>query len=124
MSNTQSWFYIFLAALFEVAWTFSLKFLKFADLKLLKWSSVFKSNSAIFPLIGYILFGLGNIYFFSLALKKVPMSIAFGVWTATSIIILKFFELYFSKTKISFPELFFLLLITIGIVGLKYFSEK
>jgi quaternary ammonium compound-resistance protein SugE len=122
-----SYIYIFIAAIFEVAWMFSLKFMKFSELKVLRWNNVFKPDLGfpiIWPFLGYLVFGLGNVYFFAMALKNVPTSTAFAIWTALSIVLLKIFDIYLSKTKISIPELFFILLITVGIVGLKYYSEK
>lgn len=123
----MSYFFIFMAAVFEVAWMFSLKFMKFSELKHLKWDSVFKPDIGlpiVWPFLGYLVFGLGNVYFFALALKKVPASPAFAIWTALSIIILKFAEILFFKEKIAFAEMFFMLLITVGIIGLKVFSPN
>jgi quaternary ammonium compound-resistance protein SugE len=122
-----SYLYIFIAALFEVAWMFSLKFMKFSELKLIRWDNLFKSAISfpiIWPFLGYAIFGLGNVYFFAMALKKIPASPAFAIWTALSIILLKLTEMLFFKEKIAFAEMFFMLLITVGIVGLKVFSEN
>jgi quaternary ammonium compound-resistance protein SugE len=123
----MSYFFIFIAALFEVAWMFSLKFMKFNELRVLKWNVVFRpeiSFPVIWPFLGYLVFGLGNVYFFALALKKVPASPAFAIWTALSIILLKFAEMLFYKEKIALAEMFFMLLIMAGIVGLKVFSAN
>lgn len=122
-----SYFYIFIAALFEVAWMFALKFMKFSELKLLKWDTFFKINISfpiIWPFLGYLVFGLGNVYFFAMALKKIPASPAFAIWTALSILLLKFAEMLFFKEKLTATEFLFMLLITAGIVGLKVFSAN
>jgi quaternary ammonium compound-resistance protein SugE len=123
----MNYIFIFIAALFEVAWMFPLKFMKFSELKVLKWNNIFKPEIGfpiIWPFLGYLIFGLGNVYFFAIALKKVPASPAFAIWTTLSIIILKFAEIIFLKEKIAFVEIFFMLLITAGIVGLKVFSPN
>ena len=44
------------------------------------------------PFVGYILFGLANIYLFSLAIKQIPTATAFAVWTAITLIFIKIAE--------------------------------
>ena len=121
----MQWIYIFIAALFETAWTFSLRFMKFSNLKLLRWDNFFKLETGLrwlLPFAGYILFGIGNIYFFSLAMKKIPTATAFAVWTAAAMILIKITDSFILRQKITFPEIFFLMLITCGIIGLKIYS--
>jgi quaternary ammonium compound-resistance protein SugE len=81
---------------------------------------------ALMPLIGYILFGVGNIFFFSLALKSLTNSTAYSVWTAMTIVVLKLIELLYFKQKISVVEFCFIIMIIVGIMGLKFYgpSEK
>lgn len=101
--------------------------MKFNELRVLKWNAVLKPEiifPVIWPFLGYLVFGLGNVYFFAMALKKVPASPAFAIWTALSIILLKLAEMLFYKEKIAFAEMFFMLLIMAGIVGLKVFSAN
>ena len=76
----------------------------------------------ILPFAGYILFGLANIYLFSLAIKQIPTATAFAVWTAITLILIKTAELTFFNQRISWAEVFFLLLIMVGILGLKIYS--
>ena len=72
------------------------------------------------PLIGYILFGIGNIFFFSLSLKSLTNATAYSVWTAMTIVVLKCIELFYFKQKISIAEFGFILMIIVGIIGLKF----
>jgi quaternary ammonium compound-resistance protein SugE len=78
----------------------------------------------LLPFLGYIVFGIGNIYFFSLAMKNIPIATAFAVWTALTIVVLKISEYLFFQEKISLSEIFFIMLIVIGIVGLKMSVSK
>ncbi|MFC0186091.1 quaternary ammonium compound-resistance protein SugE [Pseudarcicella hirudinis] len=120
------WVYIFIAALFEAAWTFSLKFLKLSEIKQLRFDNFYKPDEGLqilLPLLGYILFGIGNIYFFSLAMKHMSIASAFAVWTAMSIILIKVAEMLFYGQKITLIEIFFMSLITVGIVGLKVYAQ-
>jgi len=117
----MAWFYLILAAALEACWMFSLKFLSFSKFKTLSFENFAQSEglNIWLPLAGYIFFGATNTYYFSLAMKNIPTTIAFTIWTAVSIMFIKIVEVTFFQNKISFTELFFLGLIIIGIVGLK-----
>ncbi|MDB4918275.1 SMR family transporter [Mucilaginibacter sp.] len=121
----MAWIYLLLAACCETTWTFCLKFMKFSDLKTLKFINFFKWQGGLpvlIPFAGYILFGLANIYLFSLAIKQIPTATAFAVWTAITLIFIKIAELVFLDQRISWIEIFFMLLIMVGIMGLKVYS--
>ena len=121
-----SWLYLLLAAVLEAAWTFSLKWMTFSDLKTLRLHNFYSPEVGLpilLPFLGYIFFGIGNIYFFSLAMKQIPMATAFSAWTALTIIIIKISELYFLKQTISWTEIAFMTLIVVGIIGLKNSSD-
>lgn len=76
------------------------------------------------PFVGYITFGLINIYFFSLDIKQIPTATAFAVWTAVTLMLLKFSEIAFFNQRMAWPEVFFMLLIMVGILGLKIYSVQ
>jgi quaternary ammonium compound-resistance protein SugE len=120
-----AWIYLLLAATCETAWTFCLKFMKFSDLKTLRFINFYRWQGGLpvlIPFIGYILFGVANIYLFSIAIKQIPTATAFAVWTAITLIFIKIAELVFLGQRISWIEIFFMLLIMIGIMGLKVYS--
>jgi len=120
-----AWIYLLLAASCETAWTFCLKFMKFSDLKTLRFINFYRWNGGLpvlVPFVGYILFGIANIYLFSIAIKQIPTATAFAVWTAITLIFIKIAELIFLGQRISWIEIFFMLLIMIGIMGLKVYS--
>ncbi|PWK27688.1 quaternary ammonium compound-resistance protein SugE [Arcicella aurantiaca] len=121
----MAWIYLILAAGLEACWMFSLKFLSFTKFKILTFQNFTKSEglSIWLPLAGYIIFGITNTYFFSLAMKNIPTAIAFTIWTAISILFIKMVEVVFLAGKLSLPEIGFLVVIMIGIVGLKMVSE-
>jgi quaternary ammonium compound-resistance protein SugE len=122
-----AWLFLVLAATCETAWTFCLKLMKFSDLKTVKFVSFYKWDGGlqiIIPFVGYILFGLANIYLFSLAIKQIPTATAFAVWTASTLIFIKLAELAFYQQRISLPEIFFMLLIMVGILGLKIYATQ
>lgn len=118
----MAWIYLVIAALFETAWTFAVKYLKFSAFKQLTLANFYKTEGLLImaPLAAYIVFGISNVYFFSLALKQVSTATAFAVWTAVTLVFLKITEVVFLQQSISWNEVFFLLLIMAGIVGLRY----
>jgi quaternary ammonium compound-resistance protein SugE len=122
-----AWLFLVLAATCETAWTFCLKFMKFSDLKTLSFTNFYKWQGglpALLPFVGYVLFGLANIYFFSTAIKQIPTAMAFAVWTAITLIFLKFAETMFFHQRISVAEVCFMLLIMVGIMGLKIYAVQ
>lgn len=120
----MAWIYILIAALFETAWTYCVKFLKFGDFKLLTWLNFYSplGIGIMGPLAGYLLFGLANVYFFSLAIKQVPTATAFAAWTGASLVLIKLADTLFFHQSISWPEIFFMMLIMCGIMGLKFYA--
>ena len=123
----MAWIYLIIAAVFETAWTFSLKYMSFGALKSVKLQTFYDPHAGLFvilPFVGYILFGVGNIYFFSLAIKQVPTAVAYAVWTACTLVLIKISEITFFRQRISWMEVFFMLMIMGGIMGLRYFSTS
>ena len=94
-------------------------------IKTLRFTNFYKVAEGLpilVPFLGYILFGIGNIYFFSMAIKQVPTATAYAVWTAATLILIKFAEVAFFTQRISFVEIFFMLMIMTGILGLKFYG--
>ena len=123
----MAWLCLFIAALFESAWTFSLKFMRFGDLKTLRITNFYKVAEGLpilVPFVGYILFGIGNIYFFSIAIKQVSTATAYAVWTAITLVLIKVAEVAIFKQKISWLEVLFMLMIMAGIMGLKFYGTS
>src|ERR1700760_5184658 len=116
----MAWIYLIVASVFEIAWTFSLRFLSVKKLKTIQWRTFFhhwENWAVLAPFAGYVLFGLGNIYFFSMAMKDIPASTALAVWMGTALIGVKFVEILWLKESYNFTQFIYLGLIIIGIVG-------
>ncbi len=122
----MSWIYLIIAAALEACWMFSLKFLALEKFKTLSLANFFEVTEIKIwlPLAGYIFFGATNTYLFALAMKNIPTAIAFTVWTAVSILFIKIVEVNFFNQKISFLEIFFLIVIVFGIIGLKMVAKN
>jgi quaternary ammonium compound-resistance protein SugE len=117
------WMYLFIAAISEVWWTYSLKYIDMKKIFATPVKQYFSepgNTKILVPVFGYILFGVGNIFFFSLAMKEIPTSVAFTVWVAISIVGLKLMDVFvFKASQFSNTDFFFYTLIIIGILGLK-----
>jgi quaternary ammonium compound-resistance protein SugE len=119
----MQWFYLVMASLLEVGWIFSLKKLSFAGLKKISLQAISQqpteSALVILPFLGYVLFGLGNIYFFSLATKQISASTAFAIWMVLTLVGVKLIEVIFYKEAIKPLDYIFLALLVVAIIGLK-----
>ncbi len=117
------WLYLLIASILEIGWTFSLKYINVSDLKKISIKTFFsqadKNLFILLPFAGYVLFGIGNIYFFSMAMKQIPASTAFAVWMALALGGIKLIEIVFFKGSSSLPDLVYFSFIIIGIIGLK-----
>ena len=119
----KPWIYLLFAATLEAAWTYSLRKLDMAQLKLAILENPFFSKAVGIEL-GYLLtylgLGLANIFFLSLSMKSIPMTVAIATWTSVSLILIKLIDVIFLKNSTNMYEIFFLTLIIVGIIGLKF----
>jgi len=115
------WIYLFIASLFEIGWMISLRAINFSSLKNVSiiYGEWLENMRILLPFVGYAFFGLGNIYFFSIASKQIPPSVAFAVWMGVALCGLKIIEISFYKQPSSVMDYFFMAMILISIIGLK-----
>ncbi|HKC68223.1 MAG TPA: SMR family transporter [Bacteroidia bacterium] len=117
-----AWVYIFIASISEICWIYSLKYLEFKKLIKTNVLQIFSTKEGLlllFPAILYVMFGIANIVFFSKAMQKLSASVAFSVWMAIALIGVKIADIIILKESFSYLNLFFFLLILIGIIGIK-----
>lgn len=100
----MEWLYLFLAIGFEITAT-----------TLMKMSYGF---SKILPSIGTLLGYILCFTFLSIALKKIDMSIAYAVWSATGIVVLSAIGIFVFKENMNVLKAISILFIVIGVVGL------
>ena len=116
------WVNLLIAALFQIGWTFSLKYMDLKKVLSISWPHFFESTSGtiiMLPFVSNVVFGLVNIYCFSVAIKSIPASTALAVWTGITLIGVSLVEIMWFSEPLTLPRLFFLLLILGGIAGLK-----
>lgn len=101
---------------------YSLKYMRLDDLKTLRWDTFYRSDGslpALLPWLGYVFFGIVNTVLLTIAMRTISTTTVFAVWMALTLVFLKSADVFFLKMSWSWSELFFIMLITIGIVGLK-----
>ncbi|QGG48512.1 small Multidrug Resistance family protein [Heliorestis convoluta] len=103
-----AWLYLFIAGLFEVLWAIGLKYSE--------------GFSRLWPSIGTLCAMVLSFFLLAQALKSLPLGTAYAVWTGIGAIgtVLLGIVLFGESRELS--RLFFILLILIGIVGLKITS--
>src|SRR5882757_6625439 len=111
----MAWVYLVVASLFEIFWTFSLKFMNVKRLRTISWHSFFfrRENWEILaPFACYVIF-------VSMAMKQIPASTALAVWMGLTLLGAKLAEIYFFKQPSDVYQFIYMSLILAGIVGLK-----
>ena len=118
----MAWIYLVIASLFEIAWTFSLKFMDVKKFKAIHWSGFFSKKEnwlTLAPFAGYIVFGLANIFFFSMAMKQIPASTALAIWMGLTLVGVKLVDITVFKESYNGYQFLYMGLIMVGIAGLK-----
>lgn len=104
------WIILFIAGLFEIAWAVGLKYTEgFSRL----WPSVFTILSMIISM------GL-----LAYSVKHLPIGTAYAVWTGIGAVGTAILGMILFDESRELVRIFFILLIVIGIVGLKLFSTQ
>jgi len=104
------WFILLIAGLFETAWAIGLKYSNgFTKL----WPSVFTVVS--------IIISMGLLAY---TLKHLPVGTAYAVWTGIGAVGTAILGIVIFGESKEFIRIFFILLIIIGIVGLKVYSTN
>jgi len=103
------WFYILIASIFEISWAVGLKYSNgFTNL-----------NSSLFTIIAMIL----SYLFLSLGVKGLPIGTAYAVWTGIGAVGTAVYGILFFNESKEVLRILFLLLIFVGIIGLKFTSK-
>lgn len=106
--SKMTWIYLIFAGILEVVWATSMKL------------------SENFSRLGYsmvtILGMVSSFVFLARALKDLPMSLAYPIWTGIGAIGTVVVGIVFLKDQLSPLAYFYLILVVIGIIGLKMTS--
>ena len=105
----MEWILLLIAGVFEIVWS---TFLKLSE-------GFTKLNYTIFTIIGMVI----SFYFLARAIKVLPLGIAYPVWTGIGAVGSIMVSVLIFKDKITLIQSFFIMLLLIGIIGLKFFSK-
>lgn len=75
---------------------------------------------SIITIVGYIL----SAVFLALALKQLPLGTAYAMWTGFGIIGTSILGIFLFQEKLSLPQIICVLMIVIGIIGLKLLAKE
>jgi quaternary ammonium compound-resistance protein SugE len=101
-----AWSYLLIAGLLEALWAMGLKF----------------SDGFTKPLPTFItlVLVLTSFFLLSKSMKVLPVSVAYAVWCAIGIVSLVIIEYIYLNTELNLQKVGSILLILIGIIGLKF----
>ncbi|MDT8717651.1 multidrug efflux SMR transporter [Clostridium sp. 19966] len=100
----MQWIYLIMAILFEITGT-----------TLMKLSN---GLTKLLPSIGMAIAYLLCFSVLSLALKKIPVSVAYAIWSAAGIVIISTIGIIFFKESVSLLKILSIIFIVVGVVGL------
>lgn len=103
------WIILIIAGLFEVAWAIGLKYT----------DGFTKLIPSIFTIISMII-SMGLLAY---AVKYIPVGTAYAVWTGIGAVGTAILGIILFNESKEIIRIFFILIIIVGIVGLKIFSE-
>ncbi len=120
-----AWVYLILASCIEVCWIYTLKVLDMKKIIHIRPADLGHKEPwlAILPLIGYIVFGLSNVIFFSIAMKSISPPTAFAVWMGLAMVLSKIVDILVFHEPYSIPQIAFTVVVLSGIIGLKWFEK-
>jgi quaternary ammonium compound-resistance protein SugE len=120
------WTALLVSSCFEIGWLYSIKHLSINKIRSAPWGQALENTSpwiALLPLLGYVVFGLGNVYFLSVAAKHISMATAFAVWTGLVLVGTKILDTFVLDQPVRWGEMLFLSLIVLGVVGLRVIDK-
>ncbi len=75
--------------------------------------------SRILPSVGMILCYMASLGMLTLALKQIPMNVAYAIWAGMGTLLVVLLGLFFFHETLSYPKLASILLIILGVIGVR-----
>ena len=107
--NKTAWIILFIAGIFETAWAISMKY-----------SHGFTKFLPSFLTVIFVLISMGLLAY---SLKTLPVGSAYAVWTGIGAVGTALLGIYLFNESKDFIRIFFIFLIIIGLIGLRFFSK-
>ena len=106
----MKWLMLLLAGIFEIVWAIAMKYSN--------GFSIFVPS--VITAAAYIL----SAVFLALALKYLPLGIAYAMWVAFGIIGTAILGVLLFNEKLTVAQIVSIILIIIGVIGLKLFAKQ
>ncbi len=106
----MGWIYLLAAGLFEIVWAVGIKYV-----------NGFKINTTMIVVVVSMIV---STIFLSLSIKYIPIGIAYAVWSGIGIVGTFTYTLMIEKEPITMGSIIFVLMIMVGIMGLKIMNPK
>ena len=103
------WIYLLIAGALEITWAVAMKM-----------------SNGFTVLIPFIITGVGYIasaVFLAIALKQLPLGTAYAMWTGMGIVGTTLLGVFLFHEKLSIPQVICVILIVVGIAGLKILAK-
>ena len=103
------WIYLLIAGALEITWAVAMKM-----------------SNGFSVLVPSIIAGVGYIasaVFLALALKQLPLGTAYAMWTGMGIVGTTLLGVFLFHEKLSVPQVICVILIVVGIAGLKILAK-
>ena len=104
------WIYLLIAGALEITWAVAMKM-----------------SNGFSVLMPSIIAGVGYIasaVFLALALKQLPLGTAYAMWTGMGIVGTTLLGVFLFHEKLSVPQVICVILIVVGIAGLKILAKE
>ena len=101
--------------------------LYFAGALEITWAVAMKKSNGFTVIIPSIITGVGYIasaVFLAIALKQLPLGTAYAMWTGMGIVGTTVLGIFLFNEKLSVPQVVCVILIVIGIAGLKILGKE
>ena len=105
----MKWLYLFIAGALEITWAITMKM-----------------SDGFTVLIPAVITGIGYIasaVFLSVALKQLPLGTAYAIWTGMGIVGTSVLGVFLFQEKLTVPPVICVMLIVVGIAGLKLLAK-
>ena len=106
----MKWLMLLLAGIFEIVWAVAMKYSKGFSVLI----------PSIITAVTYIL----SVVFLALAVKHIPLNVAYVMWAAFGLIGTAILGVLLFNEKLTLLQVISIILIIIGVIGLKLFAKQ
>lgn len=122
---SKGFLYLFIASIVQVMWLYNIKAIDRKKIASLKLHEIFSKKAllAFLPIFGYLIFGITNVILLTNAMKTLPPSIAYALWSGLVIGFASLVDRLCFKQTFTWLQYFFLFCIAIGVAGLNFTTK-